>query len=100
MPSRLILNHTLDKIEERNPELIAPQHGSIIKKEMIKPIISRLRLLDCGLYMLDDRESNVFILNKLDEILKKLFKSVISSSDFSVVAEKLYRNIKYEVPGV
>jgi diguanylate cyclase (GGDEF)-like protein len=100
MPSKLILNYTLDKIEERNPELIAPQHGSIIKKEMIKPIISRLRLLDCGLYMLDDRESNVFILNKLDEILKKLFKSVISSSDFSVVAEKLYRNIKYEVPGV
>jgi flavorubredoxin len=40
MPSKLILNYTLDKIEEKNPELIAPQHGSIIKKEMIKPIIN------------------------------------------------------------
>jgi len=100
MPSKLILNYTLDKIEERNPELIAPQHGSIIKKEMIKPIISRLRLLDCGLYMLDEKESNVFILNKLDAILKRLFKSVISSSDFSVIAEKLYKSIKCEVPTV
>jgi diguanylate cyclase (GGDEF)-like protein len=50
--------------------------------------------------MLDDRESDVFVLNKLDEILKKLFKSVISSSDFNVIAEKLYRNIKSEIPEV
>ncbi|GAB6075234.1 oxygen-binding di-iron domain-containing protein [Desulfurobacterium crinifex] len=100
MPSRLILNYALDRIEEKNPELIAPQHGSIIKKEMIKLIINRLRLLDCGLYMLDDKESNVLLLNKLDEILKRLFKSVISSSDFNVIAEKLYKNIKREIPAV
>ena len=100
MPTKLILNHTLDKIEEKNPELIAPQHGSIIRKEMIKPIINRLRFLDCGLYMLDDRESNIFILNKVDEILKRLFKSIISSSDFSVIIEKLYKSIKQEIPEI
>jgi len=100
MPSRLILNYVLDRIEEKSPELIAPQHGSIIKKDMIKLIINRLRLLDCGLYMLDDKESNVILLNKLDEILKRLFKSVISSSDFNVIAEKLYRNIKREIPAI
>ena len=88
------------KIENLNIEAILPQHGSIIRKEMIKPVISRLRLLDCGLYMLDDRESDVFVLNKLDEILKRLFKSVISSSDFNVIAEKLYKNIKSEIPEV
>ncbi len=100
MPSKLILNQALDKIEEKNPELIAPQHGSIIRKEMIKPIINRLRLLDCGLYMLDDKESNIFILNNIDEILKRLFKSIISSSEFSAIIEKLYKNIKQEIPEV
>jgi len=98
MPSRLILNYVLDKIEEKNPSLIAPQHGSIIKKEMIKPVIKRLRALDCGLYMLDDRESNIFLLSKIDELLKKLFKSVMLSSDFGLVIENLYRSIKQEIP--
>jgi diguanylate cyclase (GGDEF)-like protein len=100
MPSRIILNHALDKIEEKNPVLIAPQHGSIIKKDMIKPVIQRLRDLDCGLYMLDDSESDVFILNKLDDVLKRVYRSVLSSSEFSVIAESLFENIKKEIPSV
>ncbi|SNZ08549.1 diguanylate cyclase (GGDEF) domain-containing protein [Persephonella hydrogeniphila] len=100
MPSRIILNHALDKIEEKEPELIAPQHGSIIKKGMIKPIIERLRNLDCGLYMLDEKESNVFTLNKLDDLLKRVYRSVLSSSEFSIIAETLFENIKKEIPTV
>lgn len=51
MPSRDILNYALRKIEELDLELIAPQHGSIIKKEQIKPLIQKMKLMNCGLYI-------------------------------------------------
>lgn len=51
MPSRDILNYALRKIEELDLELIAPQHGSIIKKEQIKPLIEQMKLMNCGLYI-------------------------------------------------
>ncbi|WP_456436357.1 oxygen-binding di-iron domain-containing protein [Thermovibrio ammonificans] len=100
MPSRAILNYALDKVESKNPELIAPQHGSIIKKEMIKPIISRLRTLECGLYVLDSEESDIFTLNRLDELLKQLFRSVISSSDFELISQEIFKSIKKEIPSL
>ena len=100
MPSRVVLNYVLEKIEKLKPEIIAPQHGSIIKKDMIPRIIERLKNLDCGLYLLDKEESDIFILNRLDEILKSLFRSIISSSDFSVIMKNLYVSIKHEVPSI
>ncbi|MEA1956501.1 MAG: ATP-binding protein [Campylobacterota bacterium] len=51
MPSRDIFNYTLTRIENLDLELIAPQHGSIIKKEYIENLIKKLKNLDCGLYI-------------------------------------------------
>ncbi|SNR79145.1 diguanylate cyclase [Desulfurobacterium atlanticum] len=98
MPSKVVLNYVLEKIEKVNPEIIAPQHGSVIRKEMIPKIMERLKSLDCGLYLLDKEESDIFVLNRLDEILKSLFRSIISSSDFSVVMKNLFLSVKQEIP--
>ncbi|MBN2783032.1 MAG: GHKL domain-containing protein, partial [Campylobacterales bacterium] len=51
MPSRNILNYSLSKIEELDIQLIAPQHGSIVKKEFIKPLIEDMKKLECGIYI-------------------------------------------------
>ena len=51
MPSRDIFNYSLQKIEKLDIELIAPQHGSIIKKEYIKPLIEKMKNLECGLHV-------------------------------------------------
>lgn len=51
MPSRDIFNYTLSKIETLDIERIAPQHGSIIQKEYIKPLIKKMKALECGLYI-------------------------------------------------
>ncbi|GIX41882.1 MAG: hypothetical protein KatS3mg129_1615 [Leptospiraceae bacterium] len=51
MPSKDILNYALRKIEKLDIELIAPQHGSIIKKEFIKPLIDKMKEMECGLYI-------------------------------------------------
>ncbi len=97
MPSSVILNYALDRIQEKNPEIIAPQHGSIIKREMINNVIMRLRNIDCGLFLLDEEETDINVLSKVDETLKKLFKVIISSSDFDSVARHLFFTIKEAV---
>jgi len=51
MPSRDIFNYALSKIETLDMELIAPQHGSIIPKKRIAPLISQMKALECGLYI-------------------------------------------------
>ncbi|NPA73220.1 MAG: diguanylate cyclase [Epsilonproteobacteria bacterium] len=93
MPSKVILNHTLDQIEKVNPNLIAPQHGSIIEKDLISPIIEKMRDLNCGLYMLDERESDIFILNKTDDLMKKFFEDIVSLSSFEMLLRNLFVNI-------
>jgi glyoxylase-like metal-dependent hydrolase (beta-lactamase superfamily II) len=57
MPSRDILNYALSKIEALDINLIAPQHGSIIRKELIKPLIDKMKQMNCGLYI-DKKYSN------------------------------------------
>jgi len=51
MPSKDIFNYALSKIEKLDIDLIAPQHGSIIKKKYINKLIQDMKNLDCGLYI-------------------------------------------------
>lgn len=51
MPSQEIMRKVLGKIEKLDLELIAPQHGSIIKKEQIKSSIDFLKDLEVGTYL-------------------------------------------------
>ena len=51
MPSRDIFNYALKKIEMLDMELIAPQHGSIIQRPQIRPLIEQMKKLECGLYL-------------------------------------------------
>ena len=51
MPSKDIFNYALAKIERLDMELIAPQHGSLIKRARIYPLIEKMKGLECGLYI-------------------------------------------------
>ena len=53
MPSKVVLQHALREIKSKDPKLIAPQHGSIIRGNLIDKVISRLENLDCGLYLIE-----------------------------------------------
>lgn len=100
MPSKIILNHALLQIEKKNPHLIAPQHGSIITQHLIGPIIEKMKDLDCGLYLLDEFESNIYLLNKADELLKKFFEDIISLSSFELILRNLFDYVKKEIPNL
>jgi len=66
MPSKDIFNYTLRKIEKLELDLIAPQHGSIIKKEYIPKLIEDMKNLNCGLYIEDKYNK------ELNDIIKEL----------------------------
>jgi diguanylate cyclase (GGDEF)-like protein len=103
MPSNIILNHGLDKIEEFQPiNLIAPQHGSIIKKEFIKPVITKLRQLECGLFGKFQYTKDVIRLSKLNEALNKIIKIEAYQEGFFKVVDKIVESIKnfYDIDSI
>jgi signal transduction histidine kinase len=69
MPSKDIFNYALSKIEALDINIIAPQHGSIIKKEYIKSLIQDMKNLDCGLYIED--KYNRELLDTINELKEK-----------------------------
>ena len=69
MPSKDIFNYALSKIEKLDIELIAPQHGSIIKKGFIKNLIDDMKNLDCGLYI--EEKYNRELLDTINELQEK-----------------------------
>ncbi len=69
MPSKDIFNYALDKIEKLDIKLIAPQHGSIIKKKYISNLIMDMRNLDCGLYI--EEKYNKELIDTIQELQNK-----------------------------
>ncbi|HIP93635.1 MAG TPA: diguanylate cyclase [Desulfurobacteriaceae bacterium] len=100
MPSKAILNYALKQIEEAKPKLIAPQHGSIIKEDLIDYVISKLKELECGLFFFESKESDIVLLNKTENILKKFFEDALINTHFEKVLENLFKYIKNEIPSL
>lgn len=69
MPSRRAVEQTVDRISLLNPfpEVIAPQHGDIIKGDLVVEFLSRLRSLNVGMDLLSendpDREVAILAVN-------------------------------------
>ncbi|HUH41906.1 MAG TPA: ATP-binding protein [Sulfurimonas sp.] len=69
MPSKDIFNYALGKIEKLDIDLIAPQHGSIIKKKYINKLIEDMKNLDCGLYI--EEKYNRELIDTIKELQQK-----------------------------
>ncbi|WP_035586542.1 oxygen-binding di-iron domain-containing protein [Hippea jasoniae] len=93
MPAREIVNSGLDNIEKHKPfELIAPQHGSIIKKELIDSIIEKLRGLSCGLFRRFSTTKDVEKLMLINDALDRIIKVIAYNEDFFDILE-LFRSM-------
>ncbi|RUM44501.1 MAG: hypothetical protein DSY46_05535 [Hydrogenimonas sp.] len=82
MPSTEVVNHGLDNIEKYPINLIAPQHGSIIKKEFISYIIKELRNLKCGIYLEYDGTRKIDLIAKINTILPEVFEAAAFFDNF------------------
>jgi len=95
MPSRDILNYSLNKISKLDMDMIAPQHGSIIKKEYIKPLIEELKSLECGEYIEEKYiKSLISKKNEAEKINKKL-ETILDSLKNIIVISTNGKELKY-----
>ncbi|MBW2065058.1 MAG: SpoIIE family protein phosphatase [Deltaproteobacteria bacterium] len=51
MPAKEILLYAMTRFEGRDIELIAPQHGSVLRREQAKEIIRMFKDFECGLFI-------------------------------------------------
>jgi len=89
MPGMDILRHSLQALEKEPIRMIAPQHGSIIPGPLVRPIIDRLKGLDCGLYLMARSDTDLQRLIQLNHILKRFMKSMVLYRDFGDMARNL-----------
>jgi len=92
MPSRDIFNYALSKIEALDINLIAPQHGSIIKKEQIAPLIAQMKALECGLYV--EKEYRDELLYTIEALKQKDMALVASLEQLKEKEEFLFQKAK------
>ncbi len=99
MPATEIVNRGLDAIEKCHPiEIIAPQHGSIIAKEMIPTIIRRLRELPCGIFLEYSGSRRVKLMTKVNEILPDVFETAAYFDNFQTDTKRIIKSMKRVFP--
>ncbi|MDP3479521.1 MAG: diguanylate cyclase [Desulfoprunum sp.] len=98
MPSRDILFSCLCNLEKYPLELIAPQHGSIIPKKLIPFIISKLKTIDCGLFLMSHTSSDVRQLTKLNAILQAFLHSMATYKDFKEIVKTCLSQVQQVLP--
>lgn len=98
-PSKEIVNYSVKKFRGKDVDIIAPQHGSIIRKEYIETMYNALETMNAGMF-LENAEINVMKMEVMNEIpidvLSEILK--IASERASVVmgkeeVENIVRNI-------
>jgi len=97
IPNKEVLNYALKRVTQKDISMIAPQHGSIIRREFIHPLIEKLSKLECGLYLIDDYYDDILLLHQVDEILKKIFKEALLTNSFENVLKALYSYLKENI---
>jgi diguanylate cyclase (GGDEF)-like protein len=98
MPSREILAHGMDQLEKLPLKLIAPQHGQLIPEPLITPIINALKNLDCGLYLMVRRDTDIRRLTAMNQLLRRTMRQISVARDFGEVASALQSSAEQVFP--
>ncbi len=98
MPSREVLFDGLAKIEALPLQMICPQHGSIIPRHLIDPIIKELKNIDCGIYTLVQTSSEIQRLSELNRMLHAFVQTLILRRDFATIAADLIEQLGKVLP--
>ncbi|MBF0561317.1 MAG: diguanylate cyclase [Alphaproteobacteria bacterium] len=89
MPSRDILSFAISQLDPLPIRAIAPQHGSIIPDHLVRFMMDKVRSLDCGLYMLAQKNTNFLRLSLLNKILRDITNTLVLYRDFQDIATAL-----------
>jgi len=89
MPNRDIVQHGLTELEKWPVTLIAPQHGSIIRKELVHFMFRKLKGLDCGLFLMSKGDTEIRRLMAINHMLKQALQSIMLYRDFRDIVHHL-----------
>ena len=92
MPSRDIFNYALSKIETLDINLIAPQHGSIINRKRISPLIRQMKALESGLYIEEGYRDE--LIDTIEALKEKDLALLASLSELKEKEELLFQKAK------
>jgi diguanylate cyclase (GGDEF)-like protein len=98
MPSREILGYTLSRLDALPIRQIAPQHGSIIPERLVRFMIDRLKTLECGLYLVTDKTTDIRRLSMLNASLREITEALVLYRDFRDIAGHLLEVIRRFLP--
>ncbi len=98
MPSRDVLCYALMQLEQHPIKIILPQHGSIIPQQLVDYMISRLKQLDCGLFLLTRNKTDIQRLSQLNQTLRDIAHTMIVTRDFKDFAVKLLEMTQRVLP--
>ncbi len=100
-PSKEIVNYSIKKFREKDVDLIAPQHGSVIKKELIETMYHALETMNAGMF-LENAEINVMKMEVMNEIpvdvLSDILKIIRERATVVMGKETVENIIKETIP--
>jgi diguanylate cyclase (GGDEF)-like protein len=96
MPSSEILRHALSQIRSLDLNLIAPQHGYIIPRELIPVFIDLLSNLECGLFKFSYETRNVVFLSHIGHFFQRVITALIKHFSFEDTLGEMHRAL-YEL---
>ncbi|KAA3605703.1 MAG: diguanylate cyclase [Planctomycetota bacterium] len=98
MPSREVLLHSLSRLEKLPLKRICPQHGRILPEKLIPLYFSRLKDLDCGLYMMSQGDTDIRRLLQLNHMLRSTVDALILERDFATIAQHIQEKVQEVYP--
>ncbi len=98
MPSREALLYALQKIKNLELNLIAPQHGYIISKELIPLFINKLSNIECGLFLLSKETRDLGLLSKVNQFFQTLIAVLTQNNSFEDILKEIYHQLCCIIP--
>jgi len=97
-PSREVLSQALSRIEAYPVEMIAPQHGHVLPGHLVANIIHELKGLECGLYLMAEKDTDIRRLSRLNAMLRDITSTMAISRDFREITDRLLAILKRAMP--
>lgn len=98
MPSREIVQHGLSSLESWPIRMIAPQHGSIIRENLVHFMFRKLKALDCGLYLMAKSDTSIHRLMAINHMLRESLKVFVLYRDFRDIVHHLLPALAKSLP--
>ncbi len=99
VPSNEIASFTIKKFEQKEIDMILPQHGSIIKKELVKPAMDTLKAMKAGIF-LENATVKIADMETTDEIPQDMLNemlNIVEKRAAEILGKETTEKLKQEV---